>query len=69
MNASIHRHIKNQDGNNPHKYKMGEAFYSINVYKILIYLSIYITVTINLAAVLPLWEEKGEHERKHITEH
>lgn len=54
MNASIHRHIRNQDGNNPHKYKMGEAFYSINVYKILIYLSIYITVTINMAADLPV---------------
>jgi hypothetical protein len=32
---------------------MGEAFYSINVYKILIYLSIYIKATINMAADLP----------------
>ena len=53
MNVSIHRHIKNQDGYNPHKYRMGEVFYSINVYKILIYLSIYITATINMAADLP----------------
>lgn len=53
MNVSIHRHIKNQDGYNPHKYRIGEVFYSTNVYKILIYLSIYITVT-NMAADLPV---------------
>lgn len=53
MNVSTQRHIKNQDGFKWHKYRMGEAFYSINVYKILIYLSIYITATINMAADLP----------------
>lgn len=54
MNASTQRHIKNQDGFKWHKYRIGEVFYSINVYKILIYLSIYITVTINMAADLPV---------------
>lgn len=60
--------LKGQKDANPHKIRIGVAFYSKTIYMILIYLSIYHS-NYNLAAVLQLWEEKGEHERKHITEH